>query len=222
MFGDTCSYSSLLIKFRDQALYLSNCLGLVSYMNHRRFSPKNTIQHMVSIFACSCVDTIPVVVSKPEDSRRARAMYSGKCKDTIVKFQVMCDHSGNPIHWIGPFEGLKYDGHIFNDNHESYNLWDGRDGTLANANDVELVIGDNHYMDCHQCQVPCSKTLNRPFSKLETSYNTYLGNVRSTIEQVQLNTNCSLCCFLYYNLNIPRCSGMQSNGTSLERSIVED
>jgi len=187
LFGNNVHYNRLLRRFSDQAAFLNSRTNTISYWHRRRFCFENMLPHLFSVFTTTCVDTIPIQVRKPEDSAHRSHLYSGKTKSCILKFQVGCMHLGFITSFSGPYSGLEYDGHIYDRvfDAKSLGLWVGIDqDNPEHSRRWEMCVGDNHYMASLQVACPIRKTARVPFTELETAYNNYFGNVRSTIEQV--------------------------------------
>jgi hypothetical protein len=60
------------------------------------------------------VDTFTISIPQEDWTEARRDMYTGKYKDTVLRVQLICDHSGriNSLH--GFCIGTSYDGYIFN------------------------------------------------------------------------------------------------------------
>ena len=93
----------------------------------------------------SIVDTFPIIVYQPVDSRMRNALYSGKYKATVLKIEIFVTFTGELVCATGVHMGTMHDSRVYNFCQHEHPLeqWEWILGDLA-------YIGNHHVITKHK------------------------------------------------------------------------
>lgn len=143
---------------------------------------------------CGAVDTFPIVVNRPKDSKWQAALYNGKYKHHVVKIQALVSHSGVPLFVSGPHIGVRSD----------IRLWKEY-GPDLEAEDL-CCLGDKAYVSAESVLTPTKKPVGRDLTPEEKEDNITLGYAAKLLCVLE-------CCMIAHDRALP-------DGSDRRRSIA--
>lgn len=159
-------------SIKKYSQYLCSVMNDMNDVWNRRHEMINRTPHLFQNMLTGSIDTFPVIVSRPSNSKISSYLYNGKYKKHVLKIQMMCDHSATPCFLSGPHLGVINDITIFKNNPPL-------------LDDHECIFGDKAYCDKKlkdKIITPIKKTKQTQLSDNQNQYNKILGWYRSSIE----------------------------------------
>jgi len=170
IFGRNDKFGQFMRRIRDYAQFLSARLILLDTAWVTRWQHANTLPHMFDANVRTCVDTFPVYTQRPKDNSWFRALYNGKYKSCVVKFQLYTDHRGSPIFFTGPHVGVRHDVVLFQQHTPVFMPH-------------ETVLGDKGYVGGGaRIIVPIKKPVGRVLTREQKAFNSMHSWYRATVE----------------------------------------
>jgi len=110
-----------------------------------------------------------VVIQRATDKDFRRATRSGKYKQFVLKFQMICNLAGVPLKVSGPHAGVRSDIEIFRENKPA-------------VGPLERGLGDKAYYGDNDVEPPYKKAKGGSLTEHQLKYNIVHSWVRATVE----------------------------------------
>lgn len=75
----------------------------------QRHHPSNCLPHVFGANVTSCIESFPIVITRPDDADWQTLTCNGKYGANVLKAQLVCDNKGTPIWFSGPHVGTLHD-----------------------------------------------------------------------------------------------------------------
>lgn len=136
----------------------------------QRHDPYNHTPHF-KYFCVGALDTFPVTISEPSDSRVAARYYQPKYGCCVIKVQIIVDFNGNIIYLSMPHLGVTGDARIWRHCRPTFCL-------------NEYVLADGAYRSCAHCLVPYRQDMAGGMGPGEEAVNDIIQFYRARVEHI--------------------------------------
>jgi hypothetical protein len=162
----------LFDDLQRRVLHLASVIDELQAGWDERFGDHNKLPHVFGNEVTGCLDSFPIYVDRPSDSRLQRLLYNHKYGGHVLKVQVVVDHQGTPIWFSGPHLGVISDPRLAN-------------SVKPPLSPFEVLLADKAYYCKHPgyLRTPFKKRPNLQLPIEAVAFNLWHRWYRATVEQ---------------------------------------